>query len=111
MVSDSSSNNVYVVWEFTTLNGTDGVKRTVISLQEILDTYPHQPMDQIDWLNLGLFFDDVLLGRIEKERNDILSIHVYGFYKSDEESKKAYDELKEEITQSLINTVSNKSIN
>lgn len=102
---------VYVVWEYVIVSSNglrrQGAKNTLMDLEDINTNHIENPgtMDQIDWLNAGLFFDDIIKGNREvdlEEGEEYESICVYGFYRDHFESREAFQHLSHQVAKTNI---------
>lgn len=104
--------DLFVVWEYCIKNKSTnevryGVKNTHTDLDDFNKNHFENPgkMDEVDWLMAGLFFDQVLAGNNDKElllKNEVFeNISVYGFYKTYDKAKEAFNKL---INEKMINS-------
>ncbi len=98
---DRAMDNAYIVWKFKRSTGTFGARRTIMLISDIeknIQKLNNDRCDPIDWMNFGLFMDQVMLGgHVDKDGEDIIEAYVYGIYREDFESKAVYEKLVGEI--------------
>lgn len=94
---------IYVVWQYVIHNivtGAEysGVKTTQLDLNDINERHFRAPcqMDEIDWLECGLFLNVFMLGYLDRMcGGDEISqeVNVFNIYRNAEEAHKAHIEV------------------